>query len=382
MKDLKMTVFIIEYFLIAIFVNSLCCASPNNVHPSDKLVVAVKNNDRAAAKQAGDELIKMGNDAIPLLKGKIDLEDKVLTGWVMYILSNIKTNASTEILLDMCTRGQNISKGEYIVQETMQELQYRDIDVEVNEPVFNLMLEKLQEDKLPSAPQAARIIGKMKKVAPEIRTKPLIEALKKEVSINFDSNTSQQTLPGAYATESQHKICQFIYAIGDVGVQVTPYVSKVLDSASDNNSKEYLAICLGFIGNKDNKILLPKIKTEIIHLAKDSADGYTRLMAMRVLEKWKDPNLVSIFEEGLNDNFKVAVSTDLVTPDTYKGIDGRVYYDCYPVRDEAASALRKLGINVQKHGNNFSVVSADSTMEQIKGKYNKSPNETFKEPNK
>jgi hypothetical protein len=331
--------------LTVIFGNSLCGASENNTNPSDKFFIAVKNNDRTAAKQAGDELIKMGNDAIPLLKGKVDLENRALTGWVMHVIRNIKTSASTEMLLDMCTRSQSISKGEYIAQETMQELQYRDIDVEVNEPVFNFMLGKLRENKSEFSPKVARIIGKMKKVAPQIRAEPLIKALKKEVSINFDSNTSQQTLPGAYATESQHKICQFIYALGDIGAPTVPLISEALDTADDNNFREYLTICLGF--TNDNKTLPSKVKSEIIHLAKDSADGYTRLMAMRILEKWKDPNLVPIFKKGLNDNYKVAVRTDFITPDTLKDEDGSYYDDCYPVRDEAFSALLKLGVKVE-----------------------------------
>jgi len=353
MKDIKTllytAVFVIGYFLTTIFGNSLCNASENNINPSDKLFIAVKNNDIIAANQTSDELIKMGNDAIPLLKEKINLENKALTGRVMYILRNIKTNASTEMLLDMCVRGQSVNDGEYIIREIMQELPNRDIDVDVNESTLNFMLGKLREDKWPYAPKSARIIGKMKKVNPKMRTEPIIEALKKEILRSIDSNSPpQRPMESSYATESQYKICQYIYAIDDVGVSATPYASKALDTAIDNNSKEYLTICLGFTG--DNKTLSPKIKTKIIHIAKNSTDGYARLMAMRVLEKWQDPNLIPIFKDGLNDDFKVAVSTDMITPDMYKGADGFYYYDYYPVRSEAFSALLKLGVKVENRG--------------------------------
>lgn len=126
-----------------------------------------------------------------------------------------------------------------------------------------------------------------------------------------------------------------------------------METAEDNNFREYLTICLGF--TNDNSALPSEVKSEIIRLAKNSKDGYVRSLVMRILEKCKDPNLVSIFEEGLNDNFKIAVKTDLITPDAYKGEDGYYYYDSYPVKDEAASALRKMGVLVERQGNIFKI---------------------------
>lgn len=78
---------------------------------------------------------------------------------------------------------------------------------------------------------------------------------------------------------------------------------------------------------------------------------------MRILSYWEDKTLIPIFKIALKDNFKVNVRTDRITSNTYKSEDGYYYYDFYPVRNEAATGLKKLGVNVKRNKSDFWVES-------------------------
>lgn len=327
----------------------------------DELVSATKSHDREKAKQVSEKLAKMGDDAIPLIERGIpllekgfDLENRALAGYIMQVLKNIKTKASTKMLLDLTGRWKDTREGEYyIVGDAMYELESRDIDVEVDKEVLDFMLRKLQEGNLFTAPRAGRILGKMKKVEPTLRTEACISALKKEVSRESDVNTPQELLPSSYVSEAQYKIRQYIFALEDIGAPAIPFISDGLRNIDAGNYKEYLTICLCLAGGK--KTPSPEVKSEIVNLAKSSSNGYIRALGIRVLSEWEDKTLVPMLKDALKDDFKIAVKPDKVSPDMRKGADGRYYYDYYPVASEAFSALRKLGVKVVRQGSIFRV---------------------------
>ena len=230
----------------------------------------------------------------------------------------------------------------------MYELQSRDINVEVDKELLDFMLRKLQEGNLFTAPRAGRILGKMKKVDPTVRAQACISALKNEVSRESDVNTPQELLPSSYATEAQYKIRQYIFALEDIGAPAIPFISDALRNINAGSYKEYLTICLCLAGGK--KTPSPEVESEIVNLAKSSSNGYIRALGIRVLSEWEDKTLVPMLKDALNDDFKVVVKPDKVSPDMRKGADGCYYFDYYPVRGEAYSALRKLGIKVKWQG--------------------------------
>jgi HEAT repeat protein len=308
----------------------------------NELSGAIKDGNRAAIEKVSQKLIEMGDAAIPLLNKGFDSGDKPLRSQFLQILRQMNTAASTKMLLKVV----GIEKDKHIMLDAMQVLQYRAIDMPVEQPPLNLMLQKVQEGELPFAPIAARILGKMKRVDPKIRTETLVAALQKETS--QQPGTEELLLPGAYVTASQYKIRQFIFALEDIGTAAVPYISRVLDTTSDRTNKEYLTICLCLTGGK--KTPSPEVKSEIVRIARSSSNGYIRALGIRLLCEWEEKTLIPQLKDALDDNFKVAVKTDLVTPDMHKGADGCYYFDYYPVRSEAFSALLKLGVKVESKG--------------------------------
>jgi len=346
---LLITKVLIGCFLVGVFRCSLYASEGGDL--MDELVSAINSHDHVKAKEASERLINMGDAAMPLLKRGLTLENKPLQSRILKILNQTKTANSTKIILDFATR----EKDKYMVRAAIEALCYpeRDIAVEVDEKVLNFFLAKVQEGEFIFAPLSARILGKMRQVDPKLRSEACISALKKEVSRESDANTPQQILPGAYVTEPQYKIRQFIFALEDIGTTAVPYISRVLDTTSDKNHKEYLTICLCLAGGK--KTPSTEVKSEIVRIAKRSSNGYIRALGIRILGEWEDKTLITLLKDALNDNFKVAGKPDVVTPDMRKGINGRYYFDYYPVRSEAFSALRKLGIKIKREGNKFTV---------------------------
>jgi len=214
------TRYITILFLVAIYGSFLRAEEGKDL--IDELSTAIKNQDQTTAEEISHKIINMGDSAMPLLKRGLTLENKPLQSRILKILNQTKTANSTKIILDFAAR----EKDKYMVRAAIEELRYpeRDIDVDVDEKVVNFLLEKVHEGKLMFAPDAGRILGKMKKVEPKIRVEACLAALKKEVLKQSDPNTSHKLLPNSYGTEPQFKIRQYIYALEDTGVQAIPYI--------------------------------------------------------------------------------------------------------------------------------------------------------------
>jgi len=191
--------------------------------------------------------------------------------------------------------------------------------------------------------ESAEKIAEMTGIPIEERLQLLFEVLEEECRVK----TSDKKPEGSYKTISVYLKDQYTYAIAVAGIEDPTLILRHLDKA-EGEFKNRLTLSLGLLKIKDNAIT-----SGIIQLAKSSQDGYIRTMAIRVLSEWKDKKLIPIFNEGLNDNFKIKIKTDLINTNTVKGKDGYYYKEYYPVRNEAATALKKLGINVKRNKNDF-----------------------------
>ncbi len=103
------------------------------------------------------------------------------------------------------------------------------------------------------------------------------------------------------------------------------------------------------------KVDLPEgLRSELIDLFKGSLDGELRTLAGMILAEWQDRSLIPLFKAALEDPYKISHPTDVISPTgTYRGPDGQYYRDRYPVREQAFSALLKLGVRVKRQANSF-----------------------------
>jgi hypothetical protein len=329
---LLITKFLIGCFLVGVLACSLYAAEGGDL--MDELVSAINSHDHVKAKEVSERLKNMGDAAMPMLKRGLTLENKPLKSRILKILNQIETANSTKIILDFAV----CEKDKYMVRAAIEALRYpeRDIDVEVGEKVLEFLLGKVYEGDLMFSPDAARILGKMKKANPKIRVEACIGALKKEVLRQSDPNTSHKLLPNSYGTEPQFKIRQYIYALGDLGTPAIPFISSTLGTTSDSNLKEYLTICLGFVGDKNNVKALEKILME-------SKNGEARALSAMALGKLGDKNAIPVLKKALEDPYCV----------TFEGHRGKS--TIFPVKGEAAASLRKLGIKIKWEGDKATV---------------------------
>ncbi|GBD97775.1 MAG TPA: HEAT repeat domain-containing protein [Nitrospirae bacterium] len=163
--------------------------------------------------------------------------------------------------------------------------------------------------------EAAKKLSMMTGIKVEKKLQPLFHALDEEIRIK----TSDQKPSGSYKTISVHLKDQYVFAIANAGDENPAFIISQLNKAK-GEFKDRLILSLGLLKSQN-----VNIKHRIIQLAQKSQDGYIRALAMRVLGEWEDVALIPLLTNGLKDNFKVNVKTDLVTPNTYKGEDG--YYN-------------------------------------------------------
>jgi hypothetical protein len=329
---LLITKFLIGCFLVVVLICSLYAAEGGDL--MDELVSAIDSHNHVKAKEVSEKLKNMGDAAMPLLKKGLALENKPLQSRILKILNQTKTANSTKIILDFAAR----EKDKYMVRAAIEALRYpeRDIDVEVDEKVLNFLLEKVCEGELIFAPEAARILGKMKKANPKIRVEACIGALKKEVLRQSDPNTSHKLLPNSYGTEAQYKIVQYINTLADIGTPAIPFISSTINTTNDSNYREYLTVSLSLAGGKNTRKPLEKILME-------AKNGYTRSLAAVALGKLGDREAIPTLKKALEDPFSLTYQSSLGMKEVF------------PVRQDAAASLLKLGIKIRRQGNKFTV---------------------------
>jgi len=100
------------------------------------------------------------------------------------------------------------------------------------------------------------------------------------------------------------------------------------------------------LGNLGDQNVYP----DLINIAAKDKNIWLRAEAIGGMGAIGNKDATHLLRDLLNDNFKVATKTDIITPDAYKGTDGFCYYDYYPVQSASFSALLKLGIKVENKG--------------------------------
>lgn len=191
----------------------------------------------------------------------------------------------------------------------------------------------------------AREIGKLKELPVDKRARLLITALKDE-HLNPQSN-EVETWTG-YSTVTEFLKNSYVLTLRDMGEEVIP-ILKESHKKETGEMKEKIVVVLGYLGDTT-------VYDDLIEIIKKSKNPYNKAKAIRVISDSKigGRELIPLYKELIKDDFHVRMKTDIRYPPEH---DYKNIY--YPVREEAFSALLKLGINVRRDKNEVYVDSVE-----------------------
>jgi HEAT repeat protein len=165
------------------------------------------------------------------------------------------------------------------------------------------------------------------------RAELLLAGLKREIARPTDS----LRFPGGYLASSSTFRLQFMRVIEGLGSDaIGPARSAAEESSAE--AREWMLLARAGAGDAD-------AVTSLRELLKSSRSGAVRMTAARLLGRFRDRSAIPELRTALGDPFAApADQSDLRTRSSF----------FYPVREQAAGALRALGVKVQRSGDKFS----------------------------
>jgi hypothetical protein len=182
---------------------------------------------------------------------------------------------------------------------------------------------------------AAKALAKRANVPVPRRAELLLAALRREVS----APTTAPPAGGSYLSASSLSKLHLAQTLGALGAEATPVLRQGA-AASGGEAREWTLIALGYAGARE---AAPPLR----QLLATSPRGEVRMSAAHVLGKLRDRDAIPALRAALADPFTATVARDDV-----RGAPSR---RLYPVRARAASALRTLGVAVERRGDGFVV---------------------------
>lgn len=166
----------------------------------------------------------------------------------------------------------------------------------------------------------------------------LISALENE----FEYPSSKEQIRQSWMTHSDLALKRYILTLGQIGPSISDQLRDTMGSLPFQ-TKNSVIISLGIQGDSTTKDDLRTIVS-----SNESPD--LRAYAVIALRQFRDTTDIELFKGALADTFGVRVYRDYILE------DGNDYDDIYPVREEAAGALREMGFTVTRDYNgNFTI---------------------------
>jgi HEAT repeat protein len=134
---------------------------------------------------------------------------------------------------------------------------------------------------------------------------------------------------GAYLSASGLLRLSYARSLGSLGQDAIATLREAAGS-DVTGVRERAVLALGYAGDRE---ALPQLRD----LLAQSDDGDVRMLAAFLLGELQDRDAIPALQEALTDGYSVY----------YEG-DGDVSLTLYPVREQAAGALRKLGVDAQR----------------------------------
>ncbi len=184
-----------------------------------------------------------------------------------------------------------------------------------------------------------RSLAKNKSIPVHTRVKIQILMLAKEL----EEPTSHERIHGGIASITEYLQGQYIRALADIGSEAIPFLRQhlqVLEKAKKKTrvlESQCTLLSLGLLK-------ADRVRPHIEEILLKDKDGMQRALAAYVLDKMEDKAAIPALIKALRDDFHVK----------HKRYDGQLI-DYYPVREQAAGALRKLGVKLERNGWDFQI---------------------------
>jgi len=355
----KVLIEILSFALIII------CNSASLCFPEESYIERLENwRDKEGVMKARQELISMQEKAMPIIKEALSYREWNVRYEAVKTLDGIHSEESTRLLLEAIYNNKEeaikvaamdgLRKRTLPEEDLLKLLEDENITVQsmavdrleghpLNLKIFSILekqfttLDVNRKDRYYGAiefrAKIARLLGKDRSLKSDIKADLLLKALKIEVK----EPISQE--PRGYTTSTEYLKRQYLFALEDLEDSVIQVLKKEL-TAAGGGYRDRIIIALGC--KKDSSVF-----NQLIGILTNSKDGFIRADAAYALGKLGNKEATPFLEKALNDSFVRDIHSSITEP----GIENIIY----PVREEAFCALRKLGINVRREGNKFSI---------------------------
>jgi HEAT repeat protein len=193
-------------------------------------------------------------------------------------------------------------------------------------PDAEALAQQLQEGDSTERLSAVWSLPERGDLSVETRAGLLVEGLEEELA----APAQDAPLKDSYLPASALLRLHFTRVLSELGPEAIPALRAQLDGAS-GAAREQLLVALAYAGDED---VLPQVR----ELVTQAADPVVRMDAARALGQAGDEDALPQLQAALADPYVVTAQDDLGT------------YTIYPVREQAAGALRALGVTVERRG--------------------------------
>jgi HEAT repeat protein len=198
-------------------------------------------------------------------------------------------------------------------------------------PDAETLAQGLQAETWTERLAVAWTISERDDIAVDERVDLLMAGLEHEVAV-----PSQGAPPvGAYLASGPMMRLQFGRRLAELGPEAAPHLRDAVENAQ-GEARQHALVALAYLGEED---VIPQVR-ELLRTAKSPV---VRMDAARALGEAGATEAIPDLTAALDDPVVIQATGDTGP------------YTIYPVREQAAGALIKLGVNVERDGDTFTV---------------------------
>lgn len=280
--------------------------------------VATELSFQKAAHEASWALKERKEAAVEAIRAALPEMDDAQRGRLPWVLGGIGGDASTYLLVELCGQTSSFPNA---ARAAVGRLENRPIRRPLSEDELSALVTGVESSSVMSAGSYARVLGKCYAVPEEVRLRPIIERLRRELA-------SPSRLParflGCYTSPRVYVRNQFLLAISYVGEAAIPLLTEERRlAAGDAEAEKWWVLALGMAGDES-------VASELEKMVTGEPDRYVRHMAVKAYARSAKQDAVPLLKTLLSD------TTESEYEDSCVRIPGRKFF---LIRSAARSAL-------------------------------------------